>query len=182
MLLQLIAAGDQAAMGMFYDRTSRLIFSLVLRILGNVNDAEEITQDVFLTAWKKATSFDSAKGSALAWITAIARNRAIDRLRSKPQREKRREVPFDESGLGALDDTTAASDSNPHVSEQAVESLGVALDGLPRAERELIELAYFEGLTHMKIAARQDLPLGTVKTRLRRAVIRMREITRNRDQ
>ena len=180
-LLQLIAAGDRAALGLLYDLHSGLVYSLALHILRSIPDAEEITQDVYLTVWAKAKTFDSAKGSVLAWLSAIARNRAIDRLRSKRHKEHSQEVPLEEARLDIPEEDTAGSSSDPQTADENVQSVRLALNRLSEQERKIIELAYFEGFTHSKLAAHLGWPLGTVKTRLRKAIIRMREMTANED-
>ena len=175
-LIQLIMAGSEAALEILYNRHGDLIYSLVLRILGNVMDAEEVTQDVFLTVWAKSKSYSPSRGRVRAWITAIARNRAIDRVRSKQHKIITRQVSLDEANLANSDVGAGDDPSSDTASEGTTKIVGRALSRLSDVELKVIELAYFEGLTHSDIAARLGLPLGTVKTRLRRAVTRLRSV------
>jgi RNA polymerase sigma-70 factor, ECF subfamily len=161
-LLDRLAAGDHAALGEVYDRYAGLVNGLALRILRNTAEAEEVIQEVFVQIWRQAERFDPARGSAEAWICTIARSRALDRLR---RRTSRRE-DSDEAITGASD------------MPRTVEALAVrkALDGLSADQRTALELAYYEGLTQSEIAERLGEPLGTVKTRIRTAMIRLRDI------
>jgi RNA polymerase sigma-70 factor (ECF subfamily) len=160
-LIGQIASGDHQALGEFYDRYAALANGLALRILRNTADAEEVVQEVFLQAWRQADRYDPARGTPEAWIATLARTRALDRLR---RRASRREEPSD-----AAPATTATP---PNVEVLAVRK---ALAGLPIAQRQALELAYYEGLTQSEIASRLGEPLGTIKTRIRTAMIRLRE-------
>jgi RNA polymerase sigma-70 factor (ECF subfamily) len=156
-----LAAGDPAALAEFYDRFAALVNALALRILRDTADAEDVVQEVFLQAWRQADRFDPARGTPEAWLCTIARTRALDRLR---RRVSRREDP-------------AEAAPAPACLPRNVEALAVreALQGLSQDQRRALELAYFEGLTQTEIAARLDEPLGTIKTRIRTAMIRLRE-------
>lgn len=160
-LLRSLAAGDAAALGGFYDLYAGLVNALALRILRNTADAEDVVQEVFLQVWRDAGRFDPQRGAPGAWLCAITRTRALDRMR---RRMSRREDPVE-----AAPPPTAVPAN--------VEALAVreALQDLSVDQRRALELAYFEGLTHTEIAARLDEPLGTVKTRIRTAMIRLRE-------
>ncbi len=173
-LLRLLREQNEAALALLYDNRSRLVYSLALSIVGNVSDAEEVTQEVFFRVWQKADTYDVARGSALAWITTMTRRLAIDRTRSKHYKSRGREISLDVSGdrhvhggvVGSarlLDDLQA---------RQVVK----ALDQLDGHHREVIQLSYFEGLSHARIADHLDTPLGTVKSRLREAVSHLRKI------
>ena len=175
-LLQLIAAGDEAALDLLYELHSGLVYGLALHILRSISDAEEITQDVFLTLWVKAKTFDPAKGSVPAWLSAIARNRAIDRLRSKRHKEQSQELPLEAAQLDIPENNPVSNSSNSPTVDENVRTVRLALNRLSEPERKIIELAYFEGFTHSKLAVHLGWPLGTVKTRLRRAIIRVREM------
>lgn len=166
-----IARGDQSALAELYDRHARLVFSLALRILQNRADAEDVVQDVFTQVWAQATRYDTARGEVAAWMLMMARTRAIDRLRS---RNLRPETASDARVVEEVPDATARQDLQLLSAEQ-VESLQDALNVLPVAQRVALELAYYEGLTHAEIADRLSEPLGTVKTRIRQAVIKLRE-------
>jgi len=161
-VLRRLAAGDHAALGEVYDRYAGLVNGLALRILRNTAEAEEVVQEVFVQIWRQAVRFDPARGSVEAWICTMARTRALDRLR---RRTSRREEP---------------GESTPGASEmpRTVEALAVkkALESLSPDQRMALELAYYEGLTQSEIAERLGEPLGTVKTRIRTAMIRLRDV------
>jgi RNA polymerase sigma-70 factor (ECF subfamily) len=161
-LMDRLAAGEQAALGEFYDRYAGLVNALALRILRDGADAEDIVQEVFLQAWRQAARFDTARGTPEAWLCTIARSRALDRLRKRASRR--------EDSDAAAPVATAAPRN-----EEAL-AVRKALAGLNDDQRRALELAYYEGLTQTEIAARLEEPLGTVKTRMRTAMIRMREV------
>ena len=180
-LLELITAGSEASLEILYDRHSGLIYSLVLHILGSVMDAEEVTQDVFLTVWAKSKSYSPSKGSVLAWMTSIARNRAIDKVRSKPYRIIQKQEPLDEAKLVSREYNPDDASRVDTGEERTTKILGSSLGRLADTELQVIELAYFEGLSHSKIADQLNLPLGTVKTRIRRAVNNLRTMLGSED-
>ncbi len=155
-----LARGEEAALAELYDRLSGLVNALALRILRDPTEAEDVVQEVFVQAWRQADRFDPSRGRPEAWICTITRTRALDRLR---RRVARREDPEQE----APEALHAAGTE---------ESLAVrrALAGLTERERAALELAYYEGLTQTEIAARLGEPLGTVKTRIRTAMLRLR--------
>lgn len=161
MLVARLAAGDAQALAEFYDRYAGLVNGLALRILRDAADAEDVVQEVFLQAWRQADRFDAQRGTPEAWLCTIARTRALDRLR---RRASRREDP---------PEAAPAHAETP----RPVEALSVraALAALSDGQRRALELAYFEGLTQTEIAARLDEPLGTIKTRIRTAMMRLRE-------
>jgi RNA polymerase sigma-70 factor (ECF subfamily) len=142
-----------------------------LRILQNRADAEDVVQEVFQQVWTQAGRYDTGRGAVAAWMLTMARSRAIDRLRS---RNSRPESPSDARIVEEVPDAAARQDFQLLSAEQ-VESLQGALNQLPAAQRTALELAYYEGLTHAEIAERLSEPLGTVKTRIRQAVIKLRE-------
>ncbi len=150
-LIRRMADGDADACGVFYDRYARLTYPLVVRIVRDPADAADVLQQVFWEVWQAAATYDPARGSPEAWIVMRARTRAIDRLRIIRGRGETFVAPVDEAVAGAL-------------------------DRLPDAQREVIELAYFGGLTQTEIAERLEQPLGTVKTRMRLGLERLREI------
>jgi RNA polymerase sigma-70 factor (ECF subfamily) len=166
-----LARGDQSALAELYDRHARPIYSLALRILREQADAEDIVQEVFAQAWKQAARFDTSRGAVAAWLLMMARSRAIDRLRA---RRARPETASDAEKVERMPDAAVRQDLQLLSSEQ-VEMLKTALSGLPAPQREALELAYYDGLTHTEIADRLSEPLGTVKTRIRQAVIKLRE-------
>ncbi len=158
-LLKRVAARDQRALGELYDRYSRLLFGLILRIVRARGDAEEVLQEVFVQAWTRADSYDPVLGSPGGWLIGIARNRAIDRLRANAVRSRTAE----QAPLPPAVDTPEA-----HASQSERErDVRRALLELPREQRDLIELSYFDGFTQSELASRLGLPLGTVKTRIR---------------
>jgi RNA polymerase sigma-70 factor, ECF subfamily len=166
-----LARGDQHALAELYDRHAKPIYSLALRILRERADAEDIVQEVFAQAWNQAARFDTSRGAVAAWLLMMARSRAIDRLRS---RRSRPETASDAAVVERMPDAAVRQDLQLLSSEQ-VELVKSALNGLSAPQREVLELAYYEGLTHTEIADRLAEPLGTVKTRIRQAVIKLRE-------
>lgn len=160
-LLRRIEAGDRAALAELYDQHAPLVNALCLRILRDRAEAEEVLQEVFLQAWRQAGRYDPARGSVASWLAVIARSRALDRLR---RRAARREAP---------EEAIPVEVEMP----RAAEAIAVrdALRALPPTQRRALELAYYEGLTQVEIAARTGEPLGTVKTRMRTALLRLRE-------
>lgn len=170
-LIQRIADGDQAALATLYDTTSRLVYGLILRVLSDTNTAEEVLLDVYTQVWRQATNYDTQRGTPLAWLTTIARSRAIDRLRSGWQDQQRKE------SLESLGDapTSAASPEEMTVASERQRFVRAALESLSPEQREVIELAYYAGLSHSEIAAKLNQPLGTVKTRTRLGMIKLRE-------
>ena len=172
-LLARIAARDTQALAGLYDRHSRLLFGLILRILRDRSDAEEVLQEVFLTVWTKAGTYDHALGSPVAWLVRIARNRGIDRLRAEGVRTRN----LDDTDV-AVAATAAPEADNPEsraVRSDLERGIARALDVLPTDQRELIEHAYYLGLTHSELAERFRLPLGTVKTRVRAGMQALRQ-------
>ena len=170
-LVQRVATGDQSALATLYDTTNRLVYGLVLRVLGDVSSAEEVLLDVYTQVWRQAASYDTNRGAPLAWLTTIARSRAIDRLRSGWQDQRRKE------SLDILGDApaSAASPEEMTVASERQRFVREALNTLAPEQREVIELAYYSGLSHSEIAAKLNQPLGTVKTRTRLGMMKLRE-------
>jgi RNA polymerase sigma-70 factor (ECF subfamily) len=164
-LVEAVGAGDQFALRALYDRTYRLVFTLTMRILGNHASAEEVTLDVFHEIWRRASAYDGTGGSVLGWMMNQARSRAIDRLRFEGRKKRT-------SSVGA-DPQTMAIDDAADASEQA-QVLQHALQALTPDERQAIEAAYFSELTYVEVAARFNQPLGTIKTRIRSALGKLR--------
>jgi RNA polymerase sigma-70 factor, ECF subfamily len=161
-LMQRVAAGDQAALATLYDRYSSVLYSVAMRILTDAGAAEEILQDVFLQVWRNASRFDPQRGSLSGWLLVTTRNRAIDRLRRRaPQGPD--PAPEELAMPGASLETGVAQD-------EMMALVKTALNDLAPGQRAVLEMAYFEGLTHSEIAERSGEPLGTVKTRLRSAL------------
>jgi RNA polymerase sigma-70 factor (ECF subfamily) len=171
-LIRRMAAGDRDAFGRFYDRYAPLVFPLILKIVRDRTDAADVLQDVFWEAWRGAGAYDARRGTPEAWMITRARTRSIDRIRALRRRGETFVAPVDE----AL--TPAPPEPGGDAAERA-EDRGVvrtALETLPHAQREAIELAYYAGLTQTEIAERLKQPLGTVKTRIRLGLERLREV------
>jgi RNA polymerase sigma-70 factor (ECF subfamily) len=171
-LLRRIANGDIAALSELYDQTATPLFSVALRILADASEAEEVIQDVFVQIWQRASTFDPLLGSAFHWALSITRHRAIDRLRSR-QRRARLAEQLQEANVP--DSTEANSPEAGALNAEGAAILRVALGGLPADQRQAIELAFFRGLTHNEIADMLKEPLGTVKARIRRGLLKLRD-------
>ena len=173
-LVQGLLAGDQDAIRALYARFGRPIYSMGYRILGNTEAAEELTQDVFVTAWRKAARFDPARGRLSTWLMTIAHNLAVDRLRRE---------------TGVRRPTLVLVDEVPETAGEAEEDVLLerdaalrALESLSDAERRLLGRAYFRGLTAREISEADGVPLGTVKTRLRSALIKVRRANEDKER
>ena len=169
-LIRQMAAGDREAFALFYDRYAPVVFPLILRIVHERADASDVLQEVFWEAWQGAGRYDPARGSPEAWMVTRARTRAIDRVRATRRRSATFVAPLAESVAAAPDAT--ASDAAQRAEDRG--AIRRALERLPEAEREVIELAYYAGLTQTEIAERLKQPLGTVKTRVRLGLERLR--------
>jgi RNA polymerase sigma-70 factor, ECF subfamily len=171
-LMERLTARDPTALESLYDRYSRMVYSLALRIAGQPAVAEEIVQDVFLKLWHSADRYRAERGPLGPWLCTLARNRALDHLRLKREKQRRREDSLDG------DFTMHTSAPNPEtLAQQSQQAVRVreSLSELPPAQQRAIELAYFEGMTHSEIAAALAEPLGTVKSWIRSGLLRMRE-------
>jgi RNA polymerase sigma-70 factor (ECF subfamily) len=172
LLLRRIASRDRGALGELYDHTARPLFGVACQMLGNAQEAEEVIQDVFVQIWSKAEKFDATKGHAFHWALAITRNRCIDQLRAR-QRRERVMVEWDAGQeLENAPDLASAESRRPEHEAAAIRS---AVTGLPKDQRQAIEMAFFGGMTHLEIAASLHEPLGTVKARIRRGMLKLRE-------
>ena len=167
----LMARQEASGLEALYDRYSTAVYSLALRIVRDTSDAEDVAQEVFAQAWTQAARYDTARGAVPAWLLMMARSRALDRLRRR--RAALKPGPGDDA-LADIPDPAPSVETTVAADEQA-RTTRAALAGLPATERAALELAYFEGLTHVEIAARTATPLGTVKTRIRMALRRVRE-------
>jgi RNA polymerase sigma-70 factor (ECF subfamily) len=174
-LLRRIARDDREAFSQLYDRFSRPLYATALRILNNPSEAEDIVQDVFLSLWEKAATFEVARGSAFAWAVTLTRNRAIDRIRMRTRRaELLSQTTVEDAG-------TQPSDAGPDSATRLLlkEQSGTvraAVAALPPEQQRAVELAFFSGLTQQEIAAQLQEPLGTVKARIRRGLLKLRDI------
>lgn len=166
LLLSRVAAGDRAAFTDFYDRHAARVLGLLVRMIGDRASAEDVLQETFWRAWSRASQYDPTRASAAVWISLIARSRAIDLLRRRP-----RAATLGESFDAATPDDTLQVDAREQRS-----GARRALDQLPHEQRQAILLAFFGGLTHEQIAAKEQQPLGTVKTRIRLGMKRLRDI------
>lgn len=165
-----MASGDQGGLADLYDRHGRLVFSLALRVVRDRGDAEDVTQEVFVQAWRQAERFSDARGNVVGWLLNMARSRAIDcarRRRVRPQ-------------LAEADTTADVRDDGPGHDLQfdwreRAQTIRHAMEELPMLQRLAVELAFFDGLTHAEIAEQLEVPLGTVKTRVRQGLLKLRD-------
>jgi RNA polymerase sigma-70 factor (ECF subfamily) len=167
--LSAIAGGDKTALRVLYERHAGLLFSLALKILGNRSDAEDVLQETFLQVWKSAGSYDDKRSKPLSWLVLLARSRGIDRLRSRQSYGRVTEA------VQAIEPEMPPSPTQQAASSEAQTLVRQALSSLPPEQRTPVEMAYFGGLTQAEIAQRLGQPLGTVKTRMRAAMMRLRE-------
>lgn len=168
--IERVARGDQSGLADLYDRHARFVYSLALRVLRDSGDAEDVVQEVFCQVWRQASRFDVSRGNLAAWIVTLTRTRAIDALR---RRKARPPLTNDAKPVECADDS-------PGIDVQVMwegraRDIRNALDNLPLLQRVAIELAFFDGLTHSEIAERLEVPLGTVKTRVRQGLLRLRD-------
>ena len=163
-LVSAIASGDESAMGQLYDRYSPIVYSTALRVLGDAGMAEDLLQEIFMQLWRNPAAFDSKRGTLAPWLAAITRNRAIDWLR-----RRRPETPVTDVALSTEPDLASQTEL-----AFSVGKIRTMLDSMPKTQRDALEMAYFEGLTHSEIAARTGQPLGTIKTRIRSGLLALR--------
>jgi RNA polymerase sigma-70 factor (ECF subfamily) len=164
-----VAAGDQAAFAALYDELAPSVFGVVRRVLRDPSQAEEVTQEVFVEIWRLAGRFDPQRGSVRTWAVTIAHRRAVDRVRSE-------QAHRDRQARSVLDDDFAVAPDDLALEREERERAKAALQELSPVQREALELAFFDGLTHVQIAERLDIALGTVKTRIRDGLIRLRAV------
>jgi RNA polymerase sigma-70 factor, ECF subfamily len=165
LLLERIRSKEQAAMADLFDRYGSMIFSVAMRVLRDAGNAEDVMQEVFIQLWENPRMFQAGRGSLGAWLLVVARNRAVDLLRRRRPTDS-----VDEVVLAAGTDVALEAERNA-----TMEKVRRALDDLPQEQRQSVEMAFFEGLTHSEIAARTGDPLGTVKTRIRSALTGIRK-------
>ena len=168
--MKAIAARDEAALAQLYDRYRVILFGLLMRILGNREEAEDVLQEVFLQVWRKAEDFDETRGRPFTWLVTLGRSRGIDRLRTLASRER-----VAEAGAREVQEEVSDAATDAFRSEQRG-LVNDALAQLPDEQKSPLMLAYFDGLTQSEIATRLGAPLGTVKTRMRTGLIRLREL------
>jgi RNA polymerase sigma-70 factor, ECF subfamily len=175
-LLKAIAAKDEAALGQLYDRFRLILFGVLMRILNNREEAEDVLQEVFLQVWRRAADFDENRGKPFTWLVTLARSRGIDRLRSLASRER---VAIAGANEASDEVSDAATDAIRSEQRGVVNSV---LSQLPEEQKRPLMLAYFDGLTQSEIAMQLGAPLGTVKTRMRTGMMKLRELLSARGQ
>jgi RNA polymerase sigma-70 factor (ECF subfamily) len=170
-LVRRLLQRDVNAFEELYDRHSRIVYGLVLRILQQASTAEEVVQDVFLQLWRNAAQYDTSRGPFLPWLLTLSRNRALDHLRLKSERQRRREDQADELPAAIL-----VPDFESHLdSKRRALRVRELMGALQPQQRRAIELAYFEGLSHSEIAVKLQEPLGTVKSWIRNGLLKLKE-------
>ena len=165
-LVTAIRSGDQGAMATLYDRYSPLVYSVALRVLQDTGAAEDALQDIFMQLWRDPGAFDSSRGNMAGWLAVIARHRAIDRLR-----RRRPENSIEDVVVAVESDFAGEADRS-----RAMEKVRGALQAMAAPQRSALEMAYFEGLTHVEIAQKTGEPLGTIKTRIRTGLLSLRKV------
>ena len=171
-LVERLLHRDVSAFEQLYDRHSRIVLGLVVRILRQATTAEEVVQDTFLQLWRNASQYDVSRGPFQPWLLTVARNRALDRLRLKSERQRRREERTEE--LPPVVSLPPDLEGKLDKKRQA-ERVRQLMDGLQPQQKRAIELAYFEGLSHSEIAAKLEEPLGTVKSWIRNGLLKLKE-------
>lgn len=175
-LLRRIATQDRSALEEFYNQAARPLFSIAVRMLGNVSDAEEAIQDVFMQIWTKADKFDAEKGQPFHWALTLTRNRCIDGLRA---RQRRLRIMVESTGEPESEQVIEMRHVEAPLAENDVAVIKSVVHNLPADQRQAIELAFFGGLTHQEIAESLSEPLGTIKARIRRGMLKLREDLRS---
>lgn len=170
-LLTRISAGDETALAAFYDRFGRLVFSVTYQVLQSQTLAEEVTQDTFLKIWNRAHQWDASRGKVTTWLLTIARYTAIDRLRAEQRRDGRGQVDLDEV-VNTLGEHSPIDDPSWADERLMREILGE----LPSDQRQVLELAYFRDMSHSEMAEALNIPLGTIKGRVRAGLMKLRAL------
>jgi len=160
-----VKSGDQSAMAELYDRYSAVVYAVALRVLGDTMAAEDVLQEVFLQLWRNPSAFDATRGSLGAWLAVISRNRAIDALR-----KRKPETDIEDVVVSVAPDLASEADRS-----RAAEKVRGLLGAMPQPQRSVLEMAYFQGLSHSEIAIKTGEPLGTIKTRIRAGLITLRK-------
>lgn len=171
-LLKRIASNDERAFRTLYQRFAPALHGMAFRIMNDAGEAEEVLQEGFTYIWRKAATFDPSRSSAFAWAVMIVRNKAIDKLRVRQRGERLREKVAGQADLAAVSDEQSAH--QPALRERS-ELVRSALEQIGTDQRQALELAFFGGLTHAQIAEHLEVPLGTVKARIRRGLLKMRD-------
>jgi RNA polymerase sigma-70 factor, ECF subfamily len=165
-LVTAIRSGDQGAIAALYDRYSSIVYAVALRVLQDTGAAEDVLQDIFMQLWRNPGLFDATRGNMAAWLAVITRHRAIDALR-----RRRPESDIEDVVLSVEPDLASEADRS-----RAMDKVRGALRTMPSPQRNALEMAYFEGLTHVEIAEKTGEPLGTVKTRIRTGLLSLRKV------
>jgi RNA polymerase sigma-70 factor, ECF subfamily len=165
-LVTAIRSGDQGAMATLYDRYSPIVYSVALRVLQDTGAAEDVLQDIFMQLWRNPGAFDASRGKMGAWLAVIARHRAIDRLR-----RRRPENDIEDVVVSVEPDLATEADRS-----RSLDRIRAALRTMSPPQRSALEMAYFEGLTHVEIAEKTGEPLGTIKTRIRTGLLSLRKV------
>ena len=171
-LLRRIGLGDRAAFAEFYDRHSALMFSVASRVLNDAGEAEDVLQETFMQLWQKAGNFDPKLGKAASWVATLTRNKAIDRIRSSQRRNRLADEAGAEFAIASEVRDTANEAIHGHDKAKLIQS---AIVELPAEQRHAIELAFFSGLTQDEISKKLSEPLGTIKARIRRGLLKLRD-------
>jgi RNA polymerase sigma-70 factor (ECF subfamily) len=161
-----VRSADQSAMAALYDRYSSIVYSVALRVLQDTGAAEDVLQEIFMQLWRNPGAFDASRGNMAAWLAVIARHRAIDALR-----RRRPESDIEEVIVSVEPDLASDADRS-----RAMDKVRGLLETMPQSQRSALEMAYFEGLTHVEIAEKTGEPLGTIKTRIRAGLLSLRKV------
>lgn len=172
-LVRRMAAGDKTALAELYDRFSRPLYATALRIVSDPAEAQDIVHDAFIALWEKAAMFETERGTAFSWAVTLVRHRAIDRVRSRRRRGELLAASF-AADLGYDEDATVGADATAALGDQA-SAVRAAVATLPLEQKRAVELAFFSGLTQQEIAQQLSEPLGTVKARIRRGLLKLRD-------
>ncbi len=173
-LMRRVVAGDEAAFASLYSRLSPGLFSMIYQILLDQKESEDVLQEAFVQMWKKASTYDSARSALFTWAVMISRNKAIDRLRGRQRRVRLVEEATTESAIFPPDPATGADILLGQTDER--KRIRGALSEIPAPQREAIELAFFSGMTQAEVSAKLQEPLGTVKARIRRGLLALRDL------
>jgi len=178
-MLAQIARGDQRAFGLLYDRLSSPLYSLAVRMLGDSSEAQDALQEVFLQIWRRAAAYDAEQSSVFSWAVLMTRSRVIDRLRARGRSLRAIVTSTDDVTAEVAPASASGAESAADTVSRNEEAVRVrlSLTKLPAEQREAIELAFFNDLTHHEIAAQLGQPLGTIKARIRRGLLKLREAT-----
>ena len=174
-MIERIGRGDQSAFSALYDRLSRPLYSLALRMLGDAGDAQDALQDVFLQIWSRAATYNPEQSTVFSWTVLLTRSRVIDRLRARKRRLRIVDSATGDEDAEVADASTMESAADTADRNDEAARVRSVLNNLPSEQREAIELAFFGHLTHHEIAARLGEPLGTIKARIRRGLLKLRE-------